>query len=332
MNAVSAFPDRLIDRAPTLLNKVVAAFACTGLAIIGRLIIDRFSPDLSPFTLVFPCVILATLLAGGRSGAATMILCELLAWYAVLPPRYSFVLNGATFLVLLISTVSLSCTVWGVAAYRSAALRLASEQEKRVEFLSMALAELDHRTKNNFQIAASLLMSQALSHQDPMLQEELQRAAGRLESIAGVYSRLALSSIDLSTVALHEYLREICDRVIGGLLPGEVQLRFAADPVEVPAQAAVSIGLIVNECLTNAIKHAFPAGIGEIDVTLNRTVEGVLVCVADDGVGTVAAEKEGAGSKLIRLLARSLDATFEMRSDQGTRCELTFPLRVHPSA
>jgi two-component sensor histidine kinase len=249
-----------------------------------------------------------------------------LAWYFVVPPRGSFALNGATFLMLLISTLSLAVTVWGVAAYRSALRKLSTEQEKRVDFLSTALAEFDHRTKNNFQIAASLLMSQAMSHHDPMLKEELERAAGRLQSVAGVYSSLALSSVDLSTVALHEHLREICDRVVKGLLPGAVKLRFTADPVEVPAQTAVSVGLIVNECLTNAVKHAFPTATGEILVTLSRGGDSAIICIADDGIGASGGDPEGTGSKLIKMLARSVNAKFKVKSDEGMLCELTLPL------
>ena len=307
------------------LNEAVVALAAVGFAVIGRTLIDVVAPGTMPFALTFPAVIFASLVAGARSGVAAVIICQLLVWYFVFPPRGSFALTSGQALSLTFSTLSLGLTVWIVARYRSVQARLRHEAKERVDLLSLALREVDHRTKNNFQIAASLLQSQAATQSDPALALELRNAASRLTSIAGVYADLALSSAGLSTVVLDEYLRELCARFSETMLPPTVGLTFESEPVEVPAQAATTIGLIVNECLTNAAKHAFPRGLGAIAVAVRREGKVILIEVRDDGVGA-AANASGTGSTLIATLARSIRASFSTGDDRGRVCTLRVPI------
>jgi two-component system, sensor histidine kinase PdtaS len=130
-------------------------------------------------------------------------------------------------------------------------------------------------------------------------------------------------------VLLHDHLREICDRIREGMLPAGVMLHFDAEPLQMPAQTAVAIALIVNECLTNAAKHAFPDGLGAVAVWLRPDGDDVLVTIEDDGVGRDNAAASGTGSKLIDMMTRSLRAEFHVSgattTDRGTRCELRVP-------
>jgi two-component sensor histidine kinase len=250
----------------------------------------------------------------------------LLVWYFVFPPRGSFGINSAQAVTLFFSTLSLGLTVWIIAAYRTAQARLRQEAQSRVDLLSLALREVDHRTKNNFQIAASLLQSQAAAQSDLALAHELRSAASRLISIATVYADLALSSADLNRVMLQDYLRELCARFRETMLPPTVSLAFDGEAVEVSTQAATTIGLIVNECLTNAAKHAFPRGIGAIAVSVRRDGGAILIEVRDDGVGGTGAGTPGTGSTLIATLARSIRAGFASSDDGGRVCTLRVPL------
>lgn len=309
----------------TWLNEAVVALAAVGFAVVGRTLIDMVAPGTLPFVLTFPAVIFASLIAGARSGAAAVVICQLLVWYFVFPPRGSFMLTSGQALSLAFSTLSLGLTVWIVARYRAIQATLRQEAREKVDLLSLALREVDHRTKNNFQIAASLLQSQAATQSDPALALELRNAASRLTSIAGVYADLALSSAGLSTVVLDEYLRELCTRFSETMLPPTVSLTFESEPVEVPAQAATTIGLIVNECLTNAAKHAFPRGLGAIAVAVRREGKAILIEVRDDGVGA-AANASGTGSTLIATLARSIRASFSAGDDRGRVCTLQVPI------
>jgi len=307
------------------------------MAIVARVLTNMFAPDLAPYIFAFPAVIFAGLIAGARAGLIAIGFCQMLIWYFVIPPREDFSIELADGIVLAVSTLSLALTVWAVSSFRATSLRLQEEKEKRVQLLSLALREVDHRTKNNFQIAASLLLSHARRHEDPNVRQELQLAAGRLQSLASVNARLALSSSNISTVLLHDHLHELCDRIRDGMLPAGVSLRLDAEPAEVPAQRAVAIALIVNECLANAAKHAFPDGVGDLMVSLRHDGNVMVVAVEDDGVGKNPAQRSGTGSNLTGLLARSINGTFTVdhaqHRDRGTRCELRVPdLPVPPTS
>jgi len=304
--------------------------AAVGLAVLGRTLVDGFALGVIPYTFVFPSVILASLIAGARAGLIATAGCQLLIWYFVIPPRRDFGISFSDMIGLVVATVSLGLTIWAIAAFRATALRLREEQARHVELLSLALREVDHRTRNNFQIASSLLLSRAADQEDKQLRHELQTAAGRLQSLASVYSNLALSSANLSTVLLHEHLREVCDRIREGMLPAGVTLSFDAEPIEVPAQTAVSIALIVNECLTNAAKYAFPEGLGAVAIWVRPEGGNIVVTIEDDGPGRHGGEIEGSGSKLMNVLARSMNADLNIGGgstiDRGTRCELKVPI------
>jgi two-component sensor histidine kinase len=313
------------------MTDVVVAMAAMGLAVAGRAVVDIFAPGVLAYSFVFPAVIFACLIAGLRSGVIVTVLCQLLIWYFVIPPKRDFAIDFPHSVGLVVATASLLLTAWAVASFRATAFRLREEQQRHVELLSLALREVDHRTRNNFQIAASLLLSRAAGQENPELRAELQAAAGRLQSLASVYSNLALSSANLSTVLLHEHLREICERIRDGMLPAGVNLSFDAEPIEVPAQIAVSIALIVNECLTNAAKYAFPDGLGAIAVWVRPDRErNVLITIEDDGTGYNPVKSDGTGSKLMDLLSRGIGADLQITSgtttDRGTRCELKVPL------
>ncbi|MDB5686180.1 MAG: Two-component sensor histidine kinase, contains HisKA and HATPase domain [Rhizorhabdus sp.] len=306
-----------------LLRDIVVAFAALGLVICARLVIEHYVSDIVPFTLTFPVIIAAGLLAGARAGILTIAGCQMLVWYFVIPPSRSFAIESSGQVVSLLLSTSAQCiTVWAVTAYRRAALRLREENQHRVEILSIALKEIDHRTKNNFHVAASLLTSQAATADDPRVADELRLAASRLMSIASTYKNLALSSATLSSVLLHDHLREICDQLRDGMLPPTVTLTFTSDPVTVTAEVAVSAGLIVNEWITNAAKHAFPDAIGTISVSVTRLTDGVEIVVADDGTGVQRPDVKGRGANLTTLLARSIRARSEIAQRDGTCCTL----------
>jgi two-component sensor histidine kinase len=330
ISAILNLPHRLAGRKPDLWADIVVATAAVGLAAAGRMLVDLVAPGVMPYAFVFPAIIFASLVAGARAGLIATVICQLLIWYFVIPPRREWAITLPDLIGLLVATVSLILTIWPVSAFRATALRLREEQQRHVDLLSLALREVDHRTRNNFQIAASLLLSRAAGQADDRVREELQAAAGRLQSLASVYSNLALSSADLSTVLLHDHLREVCDRVREGMLPAGVSLSFDAEPVQVPAQKAVAIALIVNECLTNAAKHAFPDGLGAVAVWMRPDGDQILITIEDDGQGRGSDNSAGTGSKLMGVLSRSLGAQLEITgattTDRGTRCELRVPL------
>lgn len=322
---------RILGRLDAALNRlrpwprdILVSICCVSLAVGLRGLVELFVTDAVPFALTFPAVIAAGLLAGMRAGLLTITGCQLLVWYFVMPPYGSFeVLTVGQATSLVLTTLAQLLSVWAVAAYRSSANQLAEESAKRMDLMSIALREIDHRTKNNFQIAASLLMAQAAGAGDAKLAGNLNAAAARLQSIAATYKNLSVSSVGLSEVALDKHLDDVCTSLRKAMLPETIELRYDADPVTVSADDAVAIGLIVNEWITNAAKHAYDDQAGRIDVSIRNGGDTIRIEVSDQGNGKVGNEAAGLGTSLIEMLAEPLDGEISVNRSAGTRCTLT---------
>lgn len=320
-------PAELEGKLPRIMTETMVALAAIAVAIGLRLVLDRVIPGVVPFALAFPVIAAATLVAGRRAGAITIAGCQLLIWYMVMPPQRSFAFESpAQAISLLLATASQVVMLLAIGAYRGMTGRLEAESQQRIEDLSLALHEIDHRTKNNFQLAVGLLDIQARNSEDEALKSALNRAAARLQAIGGAYRNLALSSTDLDAIRLRDYLEDVCERLREGLLSPAILLKLEADPVTVPHEMAVRIGLIVNELVTNAAKHAFPEGIGVITVQLEDSGDALTLTIRDDGQGFDPGKAaDGLGTRLIAMLARQLGAKASVNSVHGTTQSFVIP-------
>lgn len=201
--------------------------------------------------------------------------------------------------------------------------------ERSLAEKSVLLREVHHRVKNNLQIVASLLrLNEGSSSGDP-----LHAAEHRIGSIALVHDVLTrsedLAHVDLSTYveALVENLRDC----VG--IPGrDITLEHACDPIELALDAAVPVGLVLNEAISNALEHAFPHGSGSVRVEGRRADGGeVALTVRDDGCGLPAsvdpAHPRTLGLQLIRELCQQVGGRVAIRSapGEGVRVHLTLP-------
>jgi len=311
--------------------RVLVGIGAVGVSVTGRVVIEALVPDVIPFTLTFPAVIAAALLGGWLSGLTTIIGCQLLVWYYVIPPRgaFHFVATGDA-VSLILATLSQLLAVYLVVIARGAAVRRHDETRQRLDLAQTAMHELDHRTKNNFQIAASLLEHQARTA-GPEAAEQLRIAANRLHSIATTYHQLGLASDNLAEIDLLPYIESLCDKLRDSIVPPWIRLTSSGEAVVLPASVAGQVGLLITEWVTNAVKHAFPNGGGTIAVSLHRSAEVVRIDVADNGVGIDAGRSQGSGTSLIRALAANIGGTAQIAREDGTRCSLEFPL-LHSTA
>lgn len=188
--------------------------------------------------------------------------------------------------------------------------------------------ELNHRVKNNFQIVSSLLRLQAGQTRDPAAQLHLNDAMQRVMTIADIHGALYQSG-HIDTLDLGQYLVGLCRKLQQSLL-GKAPIKF--DIQVVPAifkvDRAIPLGLVANELITNAIKHAFPDGRkGQIQVRLARSNGGYVLTVADDGVGLPenSADKGGLGSRLIEGFIGQADGKMIVSTAGGTRVEIELP-------
>lgn len=182
--------------------------------------------------------------------------------------------------------------------------------------------DLNHRVKNNLAIAASLLMLQARNEQ-PQVAAALSKAADRLSSISELHTMLYQQDKH-DSIQLQPYLQGLVGRLSASLLDGGgVEIEVECDPVELDAQQAVSLGLIVNELVTNAVKHAFRDGRpGKVRVAARSDESGFLLQVSDNGCGIADASDDGLGLRLINSLAGELGVIRWTTSGEGTRVEL----------
>jgi len=192
------------------------------------------------------------------------------------------------------------------------------------------LKEVHHRVKNNLQIISSLLYLQAEQVEDPVALESFRVSRNRIASMALVHEEIYRSA-DLARIRLDNYIRDLLPKIFGQVGQGApVAADCRLDAVTVPIEQAVPAGLVVNELLTNAHKHAFRDNAqARLGVTLAVRNGSVEIEVADNGPGLApdfAVESTGTlGMQLVGNLARQLGGQVTARNDHGAVFSLTFP-------
>lgn len=207
-----------------------------------------------------------------------------------------------------------------------------AQKELLLQQKELLFRELNHRVKNNLQLISSLLSVQSRRISDPMAREEFKTAQQRVRAIASLHSRLYQSMDGIEAVDIHHYLRDLVDQLRALLLAErpKVRLSLACDDIHIDVDRATSLGLIVNELVSNAAKYAFAdAAGGNIDVELRVRDGQCLLSVADNGAGRRAKDGDatGVGLKLVSLFAAQLDGAVRETNGTGLRTEVEFPLQ-----
>jgi PAS domain S-box-containing protein len=196
------------------------------------------------------------------------------------------------------------------------------------------LREVHHRVKNNLQMLCDMLYLQMERVADTDEAGVLQDTYGRIYAIARLHEQL-YQSMQGGQVRLCEYLR----RLTSGLthLYGDVSVTITApeDGIDLDLDRAIHVGLMVNELVTNALKHAYPRGTrGDVTVTVQRVDDAIELCVRDTGLGLPAGlDLSGAktlGLRIVQILAHRLDAKVTVGNQQGARFTFTFPRHAEP--
>jgi two-component sensor histidine kinase len=217
--------------------------------------------------------------------------------------------------------------------------RQRSEEELRASraLLQQALHEQDvltreisHRVKNSLQLVAGLLNMQGRASGNEDLRRALADAEARVHTVAQVHDRLWRHN-EMRSINLAEFLGELCAKLRESA-PHHV-MRCHIDPVIVPTDLAVPLGLLVNELVTNAFKYAYPGASGEVRVELTAdSPERLRLEVSDQGVGLPAdfnpARSKSLGMRLVVSLTRQLGGKLEWQDAQpGTRFVLEVSAR-----
>ncbi|MGB3339531.1 MAG: CHASE3 domain-containing protein [Devosia sp.] len=205
----------------------------------------------------------------------------------------------------------------------------AERERQRVEAL---LQDANHRIGNSLATVSSLLGLQLLRSESEEVRAALESARSRVHSIATAHRRLRLGG-DLETVGADEFLGAVLEDIATtGTDAKNVRLEGEFDAIVVSARDATTIGILLGELVTNAVKHAFPADrAGTITVALKRDSAGVpTLSVIDDGVG-IASERQpgegGLGSVIVRQLATQFggEPHYERRVGGGLHVRVSLP-------
>lgn len=196
------------------------------------------------------------------------------------------------------------------------------------------LTEVHHRVKNNMQVISSLLSLQASRIEDPIMKEKILESQKRIHSMALIHEMLYHSE-NFSSINFHSYIENLSKNLfqLYRINPAYIQLNMNIDnSINIGIDNAVPCGLMINEILTNSLKHAFPEGSsGTIDIIIRKTVGNTIsLSIADNGAGfrdnTDWHEAKTLGLVIIRSLARQLRGSIEVNCENGTEIMITFPL------
>jgi len=223
---------------------------------------------------------------------------------------------------------------WMVAEFNvDVTARKRAEDRMRISMREkeVLLKEIHHRVKNNLQMIVSLLNLQAGRAEDPGTLDHLDVIRRRIYSIALLHEKL-YGSADLSGLRFDEYIRSLVQdlpAVNAAGVPIRIRLRLA--PVVIDFQSAVPSGLILNEAVTNAVKHAFSGRReGRIEIAMRNAADGaVALTVADDGVGLPEGfdprATESLGFKIMLTLLEQVGGSLRIERTRGTRLRLRLP-------
>lgn len=212
-------------------------------------------------------------------------------------------------------------------------------ERKRIEEATKAslrekdilLREIHHRVKNNLQIIASLLKLQSALIENVEARGMFKMSHDRIRTMALIHEKLYQSK-DLARIDFGAYIRSLGTHLLAsyGVTPGDVRVATRADHVYLDINTAIPCGLIINELVSNALKHAFPRGrTGEIQIECHATKDGLhTLQIEDNGIGFPPEvdfqNTETLGLQLVNTLVRQLEGSITLDTAAGTKYMITF--------
>nr|WP_320160322.1 histidine kinase dimerization/phosphoacceptor domain -containing protein [uncultured Methanoregula sp.] len=210
-----------------------------------------------------------------------------------------------------------------------------AEIQRSLDEKEVLLKEIHHRVKNNLQVVWGLIDLQIQTLKDPRMINILRDSQNRIRTMSLIHETL-YKSRDLSHIEILPYLRSLVSTLFStySISPEKIQVQFAIENVLLDAESAIPCGLIVNELMSNAFKHAFPGDrTGTISVGFALENGMYTLVFSDTGVGMPPGfdylATESLGLKLVNVLATDqLDGSIELIPENGTKFIIRFPERI----
>ncbi len=298
-----------------------------------RLSVSSAMPMGYPYIAFFPTVMLSTFLFGLGPGIMSAVICGIMAWYCFLPPVFEVKLSRSILFAVGFYAVVATVNIVLIHTLQRINGRLRGERErsrKLAERGELLFRELQHRVSNNLQVVSGLLALQMRDISDVKARLALDEASRRLALIGRIHRQLY--SPHGEQLQLSAFLEQLgADLIDAAGRPG-IELQVKVDEeVELPAEAAVPVALIVAEAVANAIEHGFAGReTGHILIRAVMIGDVLEIIVADDGSGLppgfILEGSDSLGLKLALMLAQQLQGDFGLSSDGGTIARLRLPL------
>ncbi len=306
---------------------IVAAFVALRFGISS---LDA-SVNLPLFLLFVPAVIISSMLFDKGSGLFAVLLSGAGGLFFFVEPVGSFASKSVGEVVRFIFFVLIGTfTAALVEAFRHTIDDLHATKRRLEEanrHRDLLLADINHRVKNHLGSLSAVLSLSKRRLNDDAAKEALDAAVSRLAVLGRVYTRLHIADENV-TLDAKEFLQGLCDDLSHSLLATRpIAIRTDFEAMQMDAQSAISLGLIANELIANAIKYAFPQErAGAISLRLRRAEDGCIFEVADDGIGLPQGQPSaGTGTRLIRSLVAQLDGLMAWDGEAGMRVSITIP-------
>jgi two-component sensor histidine kinase len=210
--------------------------------------------------------------------------------------------------------------------------RIEADLRGALDRQQLLLKESNHRVNNSLQIVAAMLHLQSSNAENPDLRRELREAGSRIAAVARAHQRL-YSSNRIDSLDLGVYLTEVCKDLNASIPDSEINVTAEQEIIE-PTGRAVAVALLVNELVSNAMKHAYPGARCRIWVTLARKGGSILLTVRDVGVGLPAdfdlRTGRRLGMRLVNAFTKQLQGDLKVvRRNPGTEFVVTIPEGAH---
>lgn len=194
---------------------------------------------------------------------------------------------------------------------------------------SALLHEVDHRVKNNLQLISSLILLQSRRVESPVAREALRGVLERVSAIAIVHRRL-FEANDLQRFDVAQFIHDLVKDLMAVSGRDDLQVALDLQRADIPAARAASVALILNELVSNAIRHAYPQGqAGALEIVARRRNGDVEIIVCDRGVGLAnpARPVRGFGLTITDLLCKQLSADCSFTdAEPGVRASVRLPI------
>ncbi len=344
------------ERDPIYTAAATVGLIFSGVALIGYIFDSTALYEVSLFTAMalhtsisFVALFIALILLRQEAGWASILTGEgggsagarrLLPGAIILPFTLCLIslyatrsgIMNANFRISVVAIMMMVLPAAAVLYYANIQNKIESRLRAALDDRDLLLREVYHRVKNNLQMTTALLLMGKRATTDEQAKALISATIKRVESI-GIVHRLLLSARIPSQLTVSAFLNELCDNIreAGNDTVGQtIGITVNSSDDHIHIETAVTLGLLINEIVTNAIKHAFPDGRnGQITVVFQRQADGdAILRVEDNGIGYNPGDtpsKEGVGTGIISGLVGQLDAVMSINSDAGTAIEIKIP-------